>query len=225
MPHELLKICESWAKEIEALSTVEDRIQFFRKHLPALLLNTPLFAEILKRMIRGKPYPDIRKTEMFDNEILLYLHPKRLFSLRLFLFGPKEFTPIHDHNSWGVTGTAFNRLTIVRYKREDDGSQEDFARIVETQRLTMEPGDTSVTLPLDEGIHATGNATQEPMMMVSIYGNPIRRLYVNRFDPEKNRVFKLFTPRIRKRIKAEKTLSSIEKNRVIGGDGTEADIE
>lgn len=210
MPFELLKICESWANEIEALSNAEDRIRFFKKNLPKLLLNTTLFSTILKRIVKGDPYPDIRKTEMFDDEILLYLHPKRMFSLRLFLFGPEEFTPIHDHNSWGVTGTALNTLTIVKYKREDDGSKEDFARIVETQRLTLEPGDKEVTLSLDEGIHATGNATQDPMMMVSIYGSPIRRLYVNGFDPEKNRVFKIFTPRIKSKIKAEKTLASIE---------------
>lgn len=214
MPRELSRICEWWVKEVESFPAEEDRIRFFQESLPELLLNTSLFSMILEKIVNGEPYPDIRKAEIFDDEILLFLHPKRKFSLRMFLFGPEEFTPIHDHNSWGVTGTAFNPLTIVKYKREDDHSNGDVARIAETQRLTLAPGQTDVTLPLNQGIHATGNLTQTPMMMVSVYGSPIRRLYVNRFDPINNRVFKMFVPRIRKKKKAESLLADL-KNQMI----------
>ena len=211
MPLELSRICASWTKAVESFTADSDRIRFFQKNLPELLVNTSLFSAVLEKISNGEPYPDIRKAELFDDEILLFLHPKRKFSLRVFLFDPEEFTPIHDHNSWGVTGTEFTPLTIIIYKREDNDSKGDTVRIAETQRLTLIPGQTDVTLPLDQGIHATGNVNQTPMMMVSVYGSPIRRLYVNRFDPIKNRVFKMFAPRIRKKKKAENLLAFMKK--------------
>jgi hypothetical protein len=61
-------------------------------------------------------------------------------------------------------------------------------------------------MPLNEGIHTTGNSTQDPVIMVSIYGSPIRRLHVNGFDVEKRRVFKLYAPKVKKKVLARQTL-------------------
>ena len=35
--------------------------------------------------------------------------------------------------------------------------------------------------------------------MISVYGTPIRRLYINRYDMDNNRVYKMYPPRIRKK--------------------------
>ena len=211
MPSELLDICTAWSSEMEKLKATKARIEFIRQHLPELLLNSALFKDLVKRITKGKPYPDIRHTDAFENEILLYLNPRRIFSLRMFLFGGGEFTPIHDHNSWGVTGTALNELTVVKYHRDDDGSIEGFAKIHETQRLKLMPGDIELTMPLHEGIHQTGNSEQNPMIMVSVYGSPIRRLYVNGFDVDKNRMFKMYAPKIKKKLLARQTLEHLTK--------------
>lgn len=209
MPEELFDLCARWSEETERLTDRSSRIRFVQRRLPELLENKPLFIELLRSIDRGRPYPDIRRTEAFENEILLYLNPKRVFSLRMFLFGPGEFTPVHDHNSWAVVGTAMNPLRVVKYRRSDDGSLDGHARVQEIDRLTLACGDTDVALPLDGGIHKTGNAGAEPVIMVNVYGNPIRRLYVNCFDPENNRVYRMLAPRIKKKLLAKEALASI----------------
>jgi len=211
MPSELLDTCTQWSKKMEALVGPKLRMQFIRDQMPDLLLNTSLFIELIDRIGRGDTYPDIRHTDAFENEILLYMNPKRIFSVRMFLFGAEEFTPIHDHNSWGMTGSVINALTVIRYRREDVGSVEGCARIHETDRLTLAPGEIEYTLPLNEGIHATGNATKDPMVMVSVYGSPVRRLYVNRYDAEKNRVHKMYSPRMKKKLLAKSTLRFVNR--------------
>lgn len=209
MPGELLDICTAWSREMEKWIDPEPRMQFVKAQLPSLLSNASLFAELIDRVARGEPYPDIRHTDAFENEILLYMNPKRIFSLRMSLFGPQEFTPIHDHNAWGVIGSVLNALTVVRYRREDDGSVDGYARILETGRATLAPGEIEFTLPLNEGIHEIGNAAQDPLVMVSVYGSPVRRLYVNGYDAEKNRVYKMYSPRVKKKLLAKSTLQSI----------------
>ena len=212
MPSELLDICTAWSGEMEKLKAPEARIEFIRQHLPDLLLNTALFKDLVRRITKGKPYPDILHTDAVDNEILLYLNPRRIFSLRMFLFDAGEFTPIHDHNSWGVTGTALNELTVVKYHRDDDATIDGFAKIHETKRLKLIPGDIDLTKPLNEGIHQTGNSNEDPVIMVSIYGSPIRRLYVNGFEADKNRVFRMYAPKIKKRLMARKTSEYLSKH-------------
>ena len=50
-------------------------------------------------------------------------------------------------------------------------------------------GRTDTTLPLDEGIHSVGNPTDQTIVVINVYGTP-RRIYINRFDIENNRVTK-----------------------------------
>lgn len=209
MPRELHGICSEWSKEMERIKGAALRLQFMQARFPELLKNTALFTELIGRIARGGTYPDIRRTDAFDNEILLYLNPKRIFSIRMFLFGPEDFTPVHDHNAWAITGSVINKVTIVRYCRDDDGSVEGAARIHETGRKTISPGEIETTLPLNEGIHKTGNTSRDPMVMVSAYGSPIRRLYVNGYDVEKNRVYRMYPPRMKKKLLARQTLNAM----------------
>jgi len=202
MPVELEKICTAWSKRVEAIPDKDGRIGFFKQHLPELLMNGGLFEDLVNRITRGAPFPGVGRADAFDNEILLYLNPRRIFSLRMFFFGVEDFTPIHDHNAWGVTGTALNELTIVRYHRDDDESVDGYAKIYETSRVTLLPGDIEITRPLNLGIHKSGSATQNPVVMVSVYGNPVRRLYVNGYDLGKNRVFKMYAPKVKKKMLA-----------------------
>ena len=213
-PDDLLAICDSWTKMFEEQRDDAARIEFIRAELPALLLNEGLFTGILENLARGGNYPDIRQAQMFEDEMLLYLNPKRLFSIRMFLYGANDYTPIHDHNSWGVSGSALGDLGVVKYHREDDGSVEGFARLTRTEHRTLKPGETEVTLPLDQGIHQTGNPQGEITIMISVYGSPIRRLFVNRFDLTENKVYKLYPPRIKKKMLAGKALQRFQLDRL-----------
>ena len=207
-PAQLLEICKHWSESIGKISGDAERIKFFQDELPGFLGNQSLFVILLNNIKDGSPYPDLRQAQMIDDEILLYLHPRRLFSLRMFLYGAGDYTPIHDHNSWGVSGAAIGELGVIRYAREDEGAIEGYARLRQTDRLKFQPGEIELTRPLNEGIHQTGNPGQGITIMISVYGSPVRRLYINRFDVEHDRVERLYPPRIKKKMLAAQALKN-----------------
>jgi predicted metal-dependent enzyme (double-stranded beta helix superfamily) len=210
-PHpEILSICSRWFETIESSTTKKETIEFFQNELPELLLNRQLFVQILDQITKGGTHPDLRQALLFENEYLLYLNNHRRFSLRMFIFKPGEYTPIHDHNSWGVSGNVSGNLEVIKYAREDDGRLEEFARLRESDRYGLVPGDTELTLPLDAGIHQTGNPSTETIIMISVYGPPIRRLYINRFDMANHRVQKIYPPRLNKKKLAFQALQTLK---------------
>jgi predicted metal-dependent enzyme (double-stranded beta helix superfamily) len=210
---ELLGGCRKWTEAVKPIDGSEDRMAFFRDELPALLANRTLFEGILSGILSGAPHPDLRQETLFDNELVLFRDPGRLFSLRLYIFGPGEHTSVHDHTSWGVSGSAFGQLEVVRYHREDDGSDPEQAQLALTERRVLRPGEIETTLPLHQGIHRTGNPTEGTTLMVSVYGTPLRRLYIQRFNLENGSVHRVFTPRFKKKMLAEHALKAMETTR------------
>jgi predicted metal-dependent enzyme (double-stranded beta helix superfamily) len=215
MPPDISLFCKRCSEVLSGLAENEAHIEFIRSELPTLLLNKPFFTKILNNLVEGGKYPDLQYSTMFDNEFLLYTDAAHLFSLRLFLWGPGEYTPVHDHNSWGVIGPISGELEVIDYRREDDGSREGYACLVELERLRLLPGQTASTFPLNEGIHKTGNPTQESILSLSLYGNPLPRGYINGFDTAGHSVYRILSPKMKKKLLAIQVLKSL--NRVIGG--------
>lgn len=210
-PHEdLMVMCQKWSAAVQAIGGTDDRIDFFNKELPGFLAKRALFVEILKGLISGSGYPDLRQGTMFDNELILFQDPGRRFSLRGYIFGGGEHTPVHDHTSWGVSGSAFGKIEVLRYRREDDGSVPDLARLTLDDRYVLMPGETETILPFDQGIHSSGNPSGGSTFMISIYGPPQRRLYLQRFNLQNGRVHRMFPQRIRKRMLAQQALKAME---------------
>lgn len=206
---ELLNICRHWAAAVKRIGDSGGRMAFFRDELPAFLVNRTLFEGVLKAITNGDPHPDLRQETLFDNELVLYRDPGRLFSLRVYIFGPGAHTTVHDHSSWGVSGSAFGPLEVVRYRREDDGSDPDLARLAMADRYALRRGEIETTLPLDQGIHRTGNPAEGTTLMVSVYGTPLRRLYIQRFNLENGGVHRVFPPRFKKKMLAEQALKAM----------------
>jgi predicted metal-dependent enzyme (double-stranded beta helix superfamily) len=207
---ELQTIFDRWAESLHRLKAMEKRIFYIAKEMPALLLNRRLFKEILTHIVTGQPYPDTRQATMFSNEFILFINQRRLFSVRLYLYEPGQYTPIHDHNSWGVYGCVHNRVEVIRFRREDDESRPGFARLQEIERPLLHPGQTASVLPLNDGIHKAGNPDGKTSVMLSVYGTPIRRLYVNQYDDRQNRVTKLYPPRLQKKMLASRALETMD---------------
>ena len=210
--HELKTIFDRWSESIQSLKDMEKRIFYIGKEMPALLLNQRLFKKILTHIVKGQRYPDVRQATMFANEFLLFINKRRLFSVRLYIYEPGQYTPIHDHNSWGVYGCVHNRIEVIRYRREDDETIPGYARLGEIERPLLNSGDTASVLPLNDGIHKAGNPTGKTSVMLSVYGTPIRRLYVNQYDHLQNRVSKLYPPRLRKKMLAARALETMDNS-------------
>lgn len=206
---EIASICKEWSKGLSRFSEDNDCIEYVRMELPNLLLNKRLFAEVLNDIVEGEKYPDPGLSTMFDNELLLHADPSWRFSLRLFLWGPGEYTIVHDHNSWGVIGPVSGVLEVFNYRREDDESQEGYAHMVKTKTTKCIPGETAFTLRLNQGIHNMGNPTKEAMISLAVYGKPLTRGYINGFDVERNRAYKIFPPKAKKKTLAKQALPGL----------------
>ena len=216
--HELQAVFNRWAHAIQKIKSYNERIAFTRAEMPELLLNRRLLKKILTRIVRGRRYPDVRQATLFLNEFILYINNQRLFSARLYIYDAGQYTPIHDHNSWGVYGCVSGKIEVIRYHREDDETRQGYARLRETERIILLPADTSVVRPLNDGIHQAGNPTSGTCVMFCVYGTPIRRLYVNQYDQTRNSVSRRYPPRLRKKQLAAQALDSMGGGlRVAGG--------
>ena len=122
-------ICRGWAAGVKRIGDSGGRMAFFRDELSAFLVNRTLFEGLLKAITNGDPHPDLRQETQFDNELVLHRDPGRLFSVRMYIFGPGAHTSVHDHSSWGVSGSAFGPLEVVRYRREDSGADPGQAQL------------------------------------------------------------------------------------------------
>lgn len=206
---ELLALCRRWSTEIAPLAAAEERRGYFRRELPGLLGRPALFRDLLGGLRRGGGFPDTRVATMFDNELLLYQDPGRAFSLRMFLFGPGERTPVHDHGAWGVLGSAFGPLEVVRYRLEPAAAGP--GRLAAEAPRVLAPGAIEETLPYDAGIHRTGNPDAAgATIMVNIYGAPGRRPYLRFFDPSTGSETPVYPPRRRKLLLAELALAAMD---------------
>lgn len=210
MPRKLLDFCEACAGGLSERTEPEACIGFVSRLLPDIVSDKRLFREIVEGMIRGDDYLELRYATMFDSEVILYRDPARLFSIRMFLWGPGEYDPIHDHNSWGVISPVRGELEVINYRREDDGSKEDFARLKETGRRVISPGQTAYVCG-SESIHKTGNPTQRTNIQISLYGRAqTRRNYINGFDEATGRVYPICGPKTRKQRLARQALASFD---------------
>ena len=210
IPEEIASFCQKCSKALSKTDDINGKIEYVRQELPGLSRNRSLFTGMVRDIVDGAKYPDLRQVTMFDNEVLLFSDPDHLYSLRLFFWEQGEYTRVHDHGSWGVIGPITGELEAVNYAREDDGSNEAYARLVESERLKLQPSETAFTLPLDKGIHKVGNPTTETMVSLSLYGNAIPRGYINGFEIETGRVYRILPPKTRKKLLAMQALPGLD---------------
>jgi predicted metal-dependent enzyme (double-stranded beta helix superfamily) len=205
MPGKLQTLLRYWSGAVAECRDDPARIAFFRVALPVFLKDRALILDLLNRIHKGSDYPDVRTERMFGNEILLHLNVQPVFSVRMYLFGRNHMTPVHDHNSWGVSGPACGKLRVVRYRREDDGGIEGRAHIQKVSEFRLNPGEVEISLPAS--IHETGNDGEGATVMISVYGRPNRRLYIQRFNPATRRVERIYPPQRRKKNLAQTALA------------------
>ncbi len=210
---EIYSICDQWSDQLMNIQHENRRIDFIRSVLPQLLRKRQLWLDLLQGIVKGSSYPDLRQATMFRDELVLYPNAKRLFSLRLFIYPSRIFTPIHDHNAWGVIGAVLGPLEVVRYRRVDDGRRDGYADLLLDSRQQLDYGEVEVTQTLDAGIHQTGNPGDGTSIMLSVYGNPIRRLHINRFEFDSKRVIKMYPPRMQKKKLADGALDAFKSSK------------
>ncbi len=111
---------------------------------------------------------------------LLYGDPLDRFSVVSFVWGPGQFTPVHDHTVWGVIGMLRGAERDAPYERTPDGGIRPSgpARV-------LRPGDVACVAPGIGDIHAVSNAMDgEVSISIHLYGGNIGRIRRHVYDPE-----------------------------------------
>ena len=104
-------------------------------------------------------------------------------ALMLLRLPPDEPTPVHNHNSWGVSCVISGRNRYWRWERFDDGDQPDRADLRLAETIDQQPGDAMLWDDPPQDWHAQQGLDGDAVEFVFFGTNPLRqpRAY---YDPE-----------------------------------------
>jgi predicted metal-dependent enzyme (double-stranded beta helix superfamily) len=118
-----------------------------------------------------------------------YDDPDGSYSLQVFVWPPGTGTSIHDHSSWGAFCCAVGTVVEERYRRLDDGSLLEFARLKKIWQLSWSREDgVSTVLPYEGGIHRISNPGPGTAISVHLYGPRTGDIDGRDYDPSRDYV-------------------------------------
>jgi predicted metal-dependent enzyme (double-stranded beta helix superfamily) len=147
----------------------------------------PLLRELIQGDLRWlKPAyrnPPADKTGVASGygQYCLYRRGNEL-SVIVFCWGPGKGTPVHDHLSWGVLGFIDGCETETRYRRIDDGTNPDYAKLEEIGVFSTEQGHTSHIVTPARDIHKVENPGTRPSVSIHVYGCDMGSQRRRRYD-------------------------------------------
>ncbi|HLD84275.1 MAG TPA: cysteine dioxygenase family protein [Coxiellaceae bacterium] len=95
-------------------------------------------------------------------------------------------TPPHDHNTWAVIGSVKGVECNTMWRRLDDGSKPDYAKIERLQTQRCQHGDMVMMKKND--IHSVVNPEKDISVSLHVYGKHFNYTQRHQFDPINNTV-------------------------------------
>jgi predicted metal-dependent enzyme (double-stranded beta helix superfamily) len=204
--------CGKLKELLEAVSESEEIFAHGQQLLGQFALEPIFLKEILTLQVAG----DNSTSVMYSpdtNEVTLFREAEGLFSLRLYVWDPAVSYPIHSHGAWGIVSCVAGAIQERKFQRLDDGSKLGYARLKESARSVLKPGETTTILPLNQGIHQMDSVVQEhSSISLHLYGKPVRRGFLEFFNPHKHSVYQVTYPVLNNRLYALKALGAIRED-------------
>ncbi len=102
----------------------------------------------------------------------IYLAPDRTLSLYALVWLPGQWTPVHDHGSWGVVGVVEGMLEERAYMSVDgEIRQNEGIRLKRGGLVLLPPGSVTTFVPNPDHIHKTGvPAERGRVVSLHLYG-------------------------------------------------------
>lgn len=104
------------------------------------------------------------------------------------VWGAGDHIGPHDHHTWGMIGVLGNGIQEARFRRVDDRSLEDFARLERDRTTLVRTGEVSLLIPEVDEIHQLDNFSDRPTVEVHVYGDDLVGLERCSFDLESGRI-------------------------------------
>jgi len=188
--------------------TLTDTIQV-EKALAEIRKDQQVMVRVLERLAHDIHFVREQSANLFNNEVVLWRDPSGTFSLRMFIYSPESDSYIHDHNAWGMFTPWFGKVLVENYERMDKEGGEKSAQLILKEKRLLEPGQAEMVKPLNLGIHRVDYAEGSPAIVVAVYGRPMARGYILRFDAETGRITKIYHRSRHRREWAKKLLDLI----------------
>ena len=116
------------------------------------------------------------------------LHRAPLFNVTSVVWGPGDGAKAHNHDTWGLVGVLENELQETRFKRLDDGTQKDFAKLEITGINHNKAGMVSTLVAPEDDIHEMLNVTRKNTVEVHVYGKDLANMPRLQFEIATNSV-------------------------------------
>ncbi|MBM3600254.1 MAG: cysteine dioxygenase [Alphaproteobacteria bacterium] len=144
---------------------------------PALQALLPRTAEFLK------PEHYRRGSDRYGRNAV-YVSPDRGISLFTLTWAPGQWTPVHDHGTWGVVAVIDGILEERNYIRMDGHSDASSGIRLERGGVTLlAPGTVTTFVPNPDHIHVTGvPAGRGPAVSLHLYGREMNNYNVYDVD-------------------------------------------
>jgi 3-mercaptopropionate dioxygenase len=110
------------------------------------------------------------------------------FSIVGAVWKPGQTTPIHDHLTWAMVGTYSGQEREALFRRLDDRSDPNVARLEKVSERTNAKG--HVTVLGSSGIHRVDNLGAEPALSIHVYGRDIGPTERHAYDPVTGQISK-----------------------------------
>lgn len=113
---------------------------------------------------------------------LVFASDDDTLSLYAIVWRPGQWTPIHDHGTWGVVGVVEGLLEEQAFIRTDDnpggGADTDIA-LAPGGLVLLPPGAVATFVPNPDHIHQTGVASDRPATLsLHLYGRMLNDFHV-----------------------------------------------
>ena len=115
----------------------------------------------------------------------IYIDDNDTLSLFALVWRPGQWTPIHDHGTWGVVGVLEGTLEERSFIRVD-AQEKDALENIELVRggvILLSPGTVTSFVPNPDHIHITGNGDrQKKVVSLHLYGRAMAGFHI--YDKE-----------------------------------------
>ncbi|MDC1142051.1 cysteine dioxygenase family protein [Planctomycetota bacterium] len=128
---------------------------------------------------------DFLKPEHFESDPNKYARnavfvcPEEGISLFTLVWNPGQWTPVHDHGTWGVVGVIKGVLEERAFIRTDDRTKEDEGILLKRGGMVLlPPGSVTTFVPNPDHIHKTGVPdSREQVVSLHLYGREMNDYY------------------------------------------------
>ena len=171
--HSSLETFRSACEAVVAESSAPCRIvRRLAPHMRSLVDSADRFLE--PAHLRGDPDHYARN--------LIFSGDSGQLSLFTMVWAPGQWTPIHDHGTWGVVGVVDGVLEEQSFMRVDARPGQDRDEGIDLSPgglVLLPPGAVSTFVPQPDHIHETGVATDGlPVLSLHLYGNELNEFNV-----------------------------------------------